>query len=48
MPTPLYTTDVQKIVDRTPKTALLDTDVFVVADEDGTLSPITKPNAKTL
>jgi hypothetical protein len=47
MPTPLYTTDVQKIVDRTPKTALLDTDVFVVADEDGTLSPITKPNAKT-
>jgi hypothetical protein len=47
MPTPLYTTDVQKIVDRTPKTALLDTDVFVVADEDGTLAPITKPNAKT-
>ena len=46
MPTPLYTTDVQKIVDRTPKTALLDTDVFVVADEDGTLAPITKPNAK--
>ena len=46
MPTPLYDTDVQKIVDRTPKTALLDTDVFVVADEDGTLSPITKPNAK--
>jgi hypothetical protein len=46
MPTPLYTTDVQKIVDRTPKTALLATDVFVVADEDGTLSPITKPNAK--
>lgn len=47
MPTPLYNTDVQKIVDRTPKTALLDTDVFVVADEDGTLAPITKPNAKT-
>jgi hypothetical protein len=47
MPTPLYTTDVQKITDRTPKTALLDTDVFVVADEDGTLAPITKPNAKT-
>ena len=47
MPTPLYTTDVQKIVDRTPKTTLLDTDVFVVADEDGTLAPITKPNVKT-
>ena len=46
MATPLYDTDVQKIVDRTPKTALLDTDVFVVADEDGTLSPITKPNVK--
>lgn len=46
MPTPLYDTDVQKIVDRTPKTALLNTDVFVVADEDGTLAPITKPNAK--
>ena len=46
MPIPLYTTDVQKIVDRTPKTALIDTDVFVVADKDGTLAPITKPNAK--
>ena len=46
MPTPLYDSDVQKIVDRTPKTALIDTDVFVVADEDGTLAPITKPNAK--
>lgn len=47
MPTPLYTTDVQKITDRTPKTTLGDTDVFVVANASGTLAPITKPNVKT-
>lgn len=46
MSTPLYTTDVQKITDRTAKTTLADTDVLVVANSSGTLAPITKPNAK--
>lgn len=47
MSTPLYTTDVQKITDRTPKTSLVDADVFVVANSSGVLAPLTKVNAKT-
>lgn len=46
MSTPLYTTDVQKITDRTPKTSLVDADVFVVANSSGVLAPLTKVNAK--